>query len=65
MNRSLSAPRAGVGLGHTSTGALRVVGATSFGEGCTRAGKPGVHARVGDAARREWIRAQAPAAVGP
>src|SRR4051795_2648940 len=44
-------------------GALRVVGATSFGEGCARAGKPGVYARVGDQALREWIRSQAPDAV--
>src|SRR4051795_2022363 len=44
-------------------GALRVVGATSFGEGCARPGKPGVYARVGDQALREWIRSQAPDAV--
>ena len=44
-------------------GALRVVGATSYGEGCARPGKPGVYARVGDTLLREWIRGQAPAGV--
>ncbi len=47
----------------TAGGALRVVGATSFGEGCAQPGKPGVYARVGDAALREWIRSEAPDAV--
>ncbi len=41
----------------------RVVGATSFGEGCARAGKPGVYARVADNGLREWIRTQDPDGV--
>jgi trypsin len=46
-----------------ASGALKVVGATSFGEGCAQPGKPGVYARVGDSVLREWIRSVAPAGV--
>jgi trypsin len=51
-------------FGTNATGALRVVGATSFGEGCARPNKPGVYARVGDTTLREWIRSQVPDGVG-
>ena len=50
-------------FGTSAAGGLRVVGSTSFGEGCARPGKPGVYARVADAPLREWIRGQAPAGV--
>jgi len=42
-------------FGRTSAGALRVVGTTSFGEGCARPGKPGVYGRVADDTLRPWI----------
>ena len=42
-------------FGKTSAGALRVVGTTSFGEGCARPGRPGVYARVADDTLRPWI----------
>jgi secreted trypsin-like serine protease len=51
-------------FGRDAAGALKVVGATSFGEGCARPGKPGVYARVGDDLLREWISSLAPAGVG-
>ncbi len=50
-------------FGATSTGALKVVGSTSYGEGCARPGKPGVYARVADTPLREWIRSQTPDGV--
>jgi trypsin len=42
-------------FGSTSAGELRIVGTTSFGEGCARPGKPGVYARVADDTLRPWI----------
>jgi secreted trypsin-like serine protease len=51
-------------FGRDAVGALKVVGATSFGEGCARPGKPGVYARVGDTVLRDWIASVAPDGVG-
>jgi hypothetical protein len=50
-------------FGHRPDGSLVLVGATSIGDGCARPGKPGVYARVADAALREWIRGVDGAAV--
>ena len=44
-------------------GGFRLVGDTSYGEGCARPGKPGIYGRLGDSVLREWIRSVAPNAV--
>jgi secreted trypsin-like serine protease len=49
---------------HDATGALKVVGATSYGNGCAEPGYPGVYARVADTALRTWIASVVPEAVG-
>ena len=50
-------------FGRAADGALRVVGATSWGAGCAQEGYPGVYARVADTKLREWIRSVTPAGV--
>jgi trypsin len=46
-------------------GQLRLVAATSFGNGCAQPGKPGVYARVAEGPIRNWIRTLVPEAFAP
>jgi trypsin len=46
-----------------ASGALRLTGATSYGQGCADPGIPGVYARVADTALRTWVGSQAPDAL--
>ena len=48
-----------------SDGSLRLVGDTSYGNGCAQPGFPGIYGRLGDTTLREWVRSVVPDAVAP
>ena len=41
----------------------KLVGVTSYGDGCAQPGKYGIYARVAGSVLREWIRATVPSAI--
>src|SRR3954453_21844212 len=49
----------------STTGTLRLVGDTSYGNGCAEPHYPGIYGRLGDVTLREWIRSVDPDAVAP
>jgi secreted trypsin-like serine protease len=48
-----------------SSAGFRLVGDTSWGEGCAEPGKPGVYGRIADDKLRTWIASVAPDAIAP
>jgi secreted trypsin-like serine protease len=44
----------------TATGGFRLVGATSYGQGCAEAGYPGVYARIAEGPLRDFIASNVP-----